>query len=81
MLSLTTGGPEEMYRPGGRHGDINMLLYHIHHGMLYFVGMDVLPPFVVYGPARASEEKRREYLDGYGRRLLTLETTSPLRFS
>jgi NAD(P)H dehydrogenase (quinone) len=60
MLSLTTGGPEEM---------------------LYFVGMDVLPPFVVYGPARASEDKRREYLDCYGRRLLALETTPPLRFS
>ena len=80
MLSLTTGGPEEMYQPGGRHGDINMLLYHVHHGMLYFVGMDVLPPFVVYGPARASEDKRREYLGCYGQRLLALETTPPIRF-
>jgi len=48
-----------MYQPGGRHADINMLLYHVQHGMLCFVGMDALrvPPFVAYGPTRASEEK------------------------
>ncbi len=80
VLSLTTGGPEEMYQPGGGYGDINMLLYHVHHGMLCFVGMDVLPPFVVCGPARASEERRCEYLDCYGQRLLALETTPPIRF-
>jgi len=70
-----------MYQPGGRHADINMLLYHVQHGMLYFVGMDVLPPFVAYGPTRASEEKRCEYLDSYAQRLLALETTPPLHFS
>ena len=51
--------------------------------MPYFVGMDALrvPPFVVYRLARASEDKRREYFDCYGRRLLALETTPPLHFS
>jgi len=80
MLSLTTGGLEEAYRPGGKNGDINMLLYHVNHGMFYFCGMEVLPPFVVYGPARLSDEKRREYLDQYAQRLRNLPNTPPLRF-
>ena len=56
---------------------------HVRYGMLVFVGMDALrvSPFEAFGPARASEDKRREYLDCYGRRLLALETTPPLHFS
>jgi NAD(P)H dehydrogenase (quinone) len=65
MLSLTTGGPRSIYSPTGLSGDSDTLLYPINHGIFRFVGFDVLPPFVAWGPARVGEERRRAYLDAY----------------
>jgi NAD(P)H dehydrogenase (quinone) len=48
MLSVTTGGPEPAFRPGGRGGDIGALLYPIQYS-LYYLGFSVLPPFVTHG--------------------------------
>ena len=80
MLSLTTGGPPASYAAGGRNGSIDEVLQHIHYGMLRFIGMDVLPPFIAYGAARVAPERRAQYLDEYRTRLLTLETTAPIQF-
>jgi NAD(P)H dehydrogenase (quinone) len=80
MLSLTTGGPGSMYSPTGLNGDIEKILYPIQHGMLYFVGMQVLPPFIAWSPARVSPEQREHYLLQYTQRLQTLETTPPLAY-
>jgi NAD(P)H dehydrogenase (quinone) len=65
---------------GGSHGDIGQLLLHIQHGMLHFVGMDVLPPFVAYGAAKVTEEQRTAYLEAYRERLLALESAAPIEF-
>jgi NAD(P)H dehydrogenase (quinone) len=81
MCSLTTGGPEESFKPGGRNGDIEAILFPVQHGMLYFTGMDVLPPFIAWGPARADEETRASYFHDYKKRLLTLEATPPIVFN
>ncbi len=78
MISLTTGGPSTMYSPTGLHGDINAILFPIHHGILRFTGFDVLPPFVAWSVARAEPEVRQSYLDAYAQRLLTLQETDPL---
>lgn len=80
MLSLTTGGPASMYGPDGLHGDMDTLLYPIHHGILRFTGFEVLPPFIAWGPARVSEEVREAYLMEYRRRLDRLATAEPLGF-
>ncbi|HEY9648031.1 MAG TPA: NAD(P)H-dependent oxidoreductase [Chroococcidiopsis sp.] len=80
MLSLTTGGPATIYSPTGLNGDINTLLFPINHGIFRFVGFDVLPSFVAYGVARASDEQRQAYLQDYRQRLLTLDTTLPLSY-
>jgi len=80
MLSLTTGGPETMYGPAGLNGHIETMLFPIQHGILYFTGFDVLPPFVAWSVARAGDEKRREYLEAYRRRLLDLPGTPPIRY-
>jgi NAD(P)H dehydrogenase (quinone) len=69
FLSLTTGGPEEAYRRGGFNGDIEAILRPIHRGMLRFVGFDVLAPQIVYGPARLTDEQRRQHLVSYAGRL------------
>lgn len=78
MLSLTTGGGGGMYSPTGLNGDLQQILYPINHGIFRFVGFDVLPPFVVYGASRLSDLARRDAMEQYRQRLLSLETTRPL---
>lgn len=56
MLSFTTGAPQMAYSEQGPHGDINQLLTYITHGMLEFVGMEVLPSFGLFGPIAMSED-------------------------
>jgi NAD(P)H dehydrogenase (quinone) len=80
MLALTTGGPASMYSSTGINGEIEKILYPIQHGMLYFVGMQVLPPFIAWSPTRVSVEQREHYLLQYTQRLQTLETTPPLDY-
>ncbi len=80
MLSLTTGGPDTLYSPTGLNGDINDILFPIQHGMLYFVGFDVLPPFVAWAPAHVSQEKRLDYLKTYEQRLRSIGTTPSIQF-
>lgn len=73
MLALTTGGPPTMYSETGLNGDLDQILFAINHGILYFVGLEVLPPFVAWSVARAGEEGRQHYLETYKHRLLNLE--------
>ncbi|KAF3889474.1 MULTISPECIES: NAD(P)H-dependent oxidoreductase [Nostocales] len=78
MLSLTTGGPLTMYTEIGINGDIHTILYPINHGILRFVGFDVLPPFIVWGASRLSDERRQVYLEQYQNRLLTIDRVPPI---
>ena len=73
MLSLTTGGPQEAYLPGGFNGDINGILKPIQRGMLEFVGFSVLAPHICYGPAHLTDTERRQQLERYCNRLRTIE--------
>jgi NAD(P)H dehydrogenase (quinone) len=80
MLAITTGGPDFMYSPMGRNGDMEQILFPIQHGILYFCGFDVLPPFIAYSPAHAKPEQRAGMLKAYGERLSALEAQAPLAF-
>jgi NAD(P)H dehydrogenase (quinone) len=80
ICAVTTGGPETTYGPRGRNGSLEKVLFHVQHGMLYFVGYDVLPPFVAWGASRAGGDGRARYLEEYRARLLSLGTTSPIPF-
>jgi NAD(P)H dehydrogenase (quinone) len=74
MCSVTVGGSAPMYSERGAYGPIERALWPIHHGILGFVGFGVLEPFVVYGPARLSDEQRSATLSAYRERVLALET-------
>lgn len=80
MLSLTTGGAEMMYSETGLDGDINVILFPINHGILRFVGFDVLPPFIAWAPARVGEGQCKAYFEEYKQRLLTLNETTPIAY-
>ena len=73
MLSLTTGGPENMFRKGSCFGDMNLLLYPVQHGVLEFCGFEVIPPFIAYSVAHLDKESREEYLAQYKVKLLNIK--------
>ncbi|MEV5355533.1 NAD(P)H-dependent oxidoreductase [Streptomyces sp. NPDC052693] len=66
MLLFTTGDSAESFRPGGAFGPMEDFLFHIHRGMLEFVGYRVLDPVITYGPARMTERERAAALDAVG---------------
>lgn len=78
MLSLTTGGPQAAYQPGGFNGDMEAILRPIHRGMLAFEGFSVLAPQVSYGPARANDAQRQEWLAAWAQRLRAIEGEQPI---
>ncbi len=78
LLSLTTGGAEEHYQPDGFNGDMLGLLKPIHRGMLQFVGIEVLAPQIVYGPAHMNDQQRIDELDRYRLRLSQITGETPI---
>jgi NAD(P)H dehydrogenase (quinone) len=80
MISMTTGGPESMFDGHGLDPSIDTILRPIQHGMFWFTGFDVLPPFIAWAVARATDDQRRAMLDAYAARLRTLFTDAPLRY-
>jgi NAD(P)H dehydrogenase (quinone) len=63
MLLFTTGGSSESFRPGGAYGPMDDFLFHIHRGMLEFVGYRVLDPVITHAPARMTDRERAAALD------------------
>jgi NAD(P)H dehydrogenase (quinone) len=80
MLIVTTGGWEEHYSARGVNGPIDDLLFPIHHGILYYPGYDVLPPFVVYGVDRLDEGGFEPIAERLRERMRTLATTPPIPY-
>lgn len=77
FITMTTGGPEMAYN-GGKNGDMSTILFPIQHGMFYFAGMTVLPPFISYSPARKSEEELKAELDRYKKYLDKMDNLKPI---
>jgi NAD(P)H dehydrogenase (quinone) len=80
MLSIAIGGPEKDYLERGINGAIADLLFPIHHGILFFPGMSVLPPFLIYSAGRLTKEGYKQVEADYKARLLSLFTTKPIPF-
>ena len=80
MLVVTTGGWASHYGSRGVNGPMEDLLFPIHHGVLYYPGFEVLPPFVVYKSGRMDAARLAELSTSLGERLDTLQTTPPLPF-
>ncbi|HXV25586.1 MAG TPA: NAD(P)H-dependent oxidoreductase [Alphaproteobacteria bacterium] len=72
MCSMTLGGWAAAFSEHGINGPVSAILFPIHHGILAFTGFAVVEPFVVFGPARISQEERRAELVRYRERVLGL---------
>lgn len=80
MLVVTAGGWAEHYAPRGVNGPIEDLLFPISHGILYYPGYDVLPPFVVYRVDRFDEAAFKPVAQSLRERIRTLATTAPIPY-
>jgi NAD(P)H dehydrogenase (quinone) len=72
MLVSTAGSPKKMYSEGGAHGDLNKHLEPITHCVFEFMGMKVLPSYIIYEASSMSRERGTEELEKYKNRLLEL---------
>lgn len=80
LLSITVGPEAEHYSERGVHGNMDDLLFPITHGILYYPGMDVLPPFVLYRAAALTPDGFGDVTNDYGKRLDGLFTDAPIPF-
>jgi NAD(P)H dehydrogenase (quinone) len=80
MLIVTAGGWEEHYAARGVNGPIDDLLFPINHGILYYPGYDVLPPFVAYRVDRLDEAGFEPVAERLRERMRTLATTAPIPY-
>jgi len=80
MIMVTMGGHEAHYSARGVNGALDDVLWPIQHGVLFYPGMEVLPPFVVYQTHRLTEADWPEIAVAYRRRLDGLFTDAPIPF-
>ncbi|MGX7704941.1 NAD(P)H-dependent oxidoreductase [Methylobacterium sp. Gmos1] len=80
MLVVTAGGWPSHYGPRGINGPIDDLLFPIHHGVLFYPGYDVLPPFVLYRADRTDEATFDEAAAALKARMRALFETPPIPF-
>lgn len=80
MLAISLGGQAHMFGPGAIHGELEVMLQPILRGMLGYVGLTVLPPYVAYHVPYISQEARAEVLACYRQHLRTLDERAPLCF-
>jgi NAD(P)H dehydrogenase (quinone) len=80
MVITTAGGWESHYRPRGINGAIDDLLFPIQHGILFYPGYSVLPPFVTYRADRVDEARFATEAEQLRERMRTLETIAPIPY-
>lgn len=80
MAAFTLGGSEHMFGPDAVHGEIEIMLRPILRGTFYYVGCDVLPPFIAWHVPYVSTDARKSYLGAYREHLRRLEEMQPLHF-
>jgi NAD(P)H dehydrogenase (quinone) len=80
MLSITASAPEIAFKPDGRNGDMERVLWPIHAGILALCGYSVLPPFIAHGIPFVGEDAMTAELERFRQRLQSIDTTEPLFF-
>ncbi|GLY82449.1 NAD(P)H-dependent oxidoreductase [Actinoallomurus iriomotensis] len=80
MVSLTIGAAERSFSARGVHGHLDDLLFPIQHGLLYYTGMDVLPPFAVWDSIEIGEARFAAITEAYAARLRALFTDEPIAY-
>jgi NAD(P)H dehydrogenase (quinone) len=77
---ITTGSPPAPLASRGINGQLDLILFPLLHGTLWYSGMSVLPPFTVFGADRLSERQYEDYVTLLRQRLETIEDIAPMPF-
>lgn len=80
MISMTVGGREPHYSPRGVNGALHDVLWPIQHGNLFYPGMAVMEPFVIYQADRLTPEQWEQEAERYRARLRGLFTDAPIPY-
>jgi NAD(P)H dehydrogenase (quinone) len=80
MLSVTIGGRAPHYSDRGVNGALDDVLFPIQHGVLFYPGMEVLPPFTAYQADRVKAEQWSSVAEAFEARLDGLFTDEPIPF-
>lgn len=80
MVVTTFGAREASMGPRGIHGDVNDLLFPLQHGILWYTGISVVPPFVVDAANRMSDCEYDTVAKGLRERLRTLPSEAAIPF-
>ncbi|GHJ37488.1 NAD(P)H-dependent oxidoreductase [Streptomyces sp. TS71-3] len=77
LAVVTVGAASDGYGPRGIDGSFDEVLFPLLHGTLFYTGMSVLPPVVVYGANHLSDERYRAAAADLRTRLAEAETAQP----
>ena len=80
MLVVTMGGWESHYSGRGVSGSLEDLLFPIHHGILFYPGFTVMPPFPIYKTHKIDAVSFDRICTAYAARLDTLFIDQPLPY-
>lgn len=79
MLSFTVGAQKDYFQQVPQR-DPMRIVEHIHYGMFAYVGLEVLPPYIVYAPGSMDDQGRKGALEHYRQYLQNLHQVEPLKF-
>lgn len=79
-LNFTLGGREHMFGDDAIHGNLQTMLRPLLRGTLYYIGMDVLPPFAAYHVPYLSQAEREQMMVNYQDYLKNIEVLPALEF-
>ena len=80
MLIVIAGGWESHYGPRGINGPMDDVLFPINHGVLFYPGFEVLPPFGVYQADRMNDDSFSSTANALRDRMRGLFTASPIPY-
>ncbi len=80
LVSMTVGGREAHYTDRGVNGALHDVLWPIQHGTLFYPGMAVLEPFVIYQAGHLTPERWQVEAGRYRARLRGLFTEEPIPY-
>lgn len=80
MLLATFGGSESQYSARGIGGPVEDVLFPINHGILYYPGFTVLPPFVVHNTISVTEERFQRLSNEMRLYLKSIGSTKPISY-
>ncbi|RMO81510.1 hypothetical protein ALQ33_01998 [Pseudomonas syringae pv. philadelphi] len=80
MLVVTMGGWESHYSGRGVNGALDDLLFPIQHGVLFYPGFTVMPPFPIYKTGKMDAARFEQLCAAYATRLDNLFSDQPLPF-